>query len=221
MPCENNYTRISQFGHGAVTHPLTYSIGDSVNHLMMHGSSSAIISGQHSKNSQIFLANYCANTWDDFCEIASTDHTVGYANNMNEFMGPSYIGLTHGDMLLLNTARVKYLVDPGNQILHKEQFDPNVANSPYIYYWKQEDHDTESARRGHWDSDDYGPKYAVNPETIDSDVVMNKILCNPQPFTSLLCNIHHTMQTSGTLGKLQETKLGAYFMTNQFVYGKR
>jgi len=224
MPCENNYTCISNFGcapEPAVTNPLTYSIGESVDQLMLHGSSTATISGQYSKNSQIFLANYCANTWDGFCEIASTDQTVAYANNMNSFMGPSCIGLTQGDMLILNTARVKYLVDPGNQVLVKEPFDPNVADSPYIYYWKQQDCDAESARCGVSQGTSCGPRYAVNPKTIDDDIVMNKILCNPQLYMSLLYNIYCTMKSAGTLSQLQGTKLGAYFMSNQFMYSKK
>jgi len=222
MPCQNTYTCISKFGcapNSAITNPLTYSINETLDQKMLHGSSAATIVGQYSKNSQIFLANYCANNWDGFCEIASLDDTISYANNMDALgLGKSCMGLSQGDMLILNTARVKYLVDPGNKILVKEPYDPNVADSPEIYYWQSVDCDVPSASCGTMYGSNCGPSYAVNPQTVDNDIVMNKILCNPQLYISFLKNIYVTMTRQGTISQLNGTKLGNYFSTYQFQY---
>lgn len=219
MPSENTYTCISKFGCTpavATANPLTYSIGENVNQLMLHGSSSAVISGQYSKNSQIFMANYCANNWDGFCEIASNDNTVGYANNMDSFLGKSRMDLSQGDILVLNTARVKYLVDPGNQILMKERFDPNVVDSPYIYYYQRPDDDIESTKRGMPALADREPTYAVNPKTINDDIVMNKILSKPYLYKELLDNIFITMSRNKTINQLEGTRLGYFYKMNGF-----
>lgn len=214
MPTQNNYKTIYSFGstpNPLSTNPITYSVGESVDQNMLHGSSSATINGQYSKNSQIFMANYCANRWDGFCELASTDKTISYANNLDEFMGKSCMGMTQGDMLILNTARVKYLIDPGNQVLVKEPFDPNVANSPFIYYWKKDDGDMETSRRGVINYINKEPRYAVNPETIDGDIVMDKILTKPGLYSEILNNIYSTMERTGELDQLRGTKLGDFF----------
>ena len=220
MPCNNSYTCISNFGcvpDSATTNPLTYSINNTVDQKMIHGSSAATIVGQYSKNSQIFLSNYCANNWDGFCELASRDTVTSYANNVDVLgLGSSCMGLTQGEMLIYNTARQKYLVDPGNKVLYKEQFDPNVANSPYIYYFKEEDCDSLGASCGKRYGTGCGVKYAVNPTTIDSDQVMIKILCNPQLYTGLLLNIYTTMTQMGTIDQLNNTKLGEYYNSYQF-----
>lgn len=222
MPCENNYSCIKNFGcapNSVITNPLTYSIGETVDQKMNHGSSAAAIVGQYSKNSQIYLANYCAQNWDGFCEIASKDENISYANNFDALgLGKSCMGLSQGDMLILNTARVKYLVDPGNKVLVKEPYDANVADSPYIYYWKTVDCDAPSATCGTQWGTQCGPSFAVNPSTVDSDYVMDKILCNPQLYNGLLTNIYVTMSRMGTLSQLQGTKLGNYFNSYQFQY---
>lgn len=220
MPCTNNYTCISNFGctpDAAITNPLTYSIDNTVDQKMLHGSSAATVVGQYSKNSQVYLSNYCAANWDGFCELASRDTVTSYANNVDVLgLGGSCMGLTQGEMLIYNTARQKYLVDPGNKVLYKEPFDPNVANSPYIYYFKDNDCNAIGSMCGMSYGTGCGVKFAVNPNTIDSDPVMVKILCNPKLYTNLLVNIYHTMTQMGTINQLNGTQLGNYFNSYQF-----
>lgn len=220
MPCLNNYKCISNIGcnpNSAVSDPLTYSIGETLDQKMLHGSSAAIFTGQYSRNSQLYLSQYCAVNWDGFCEIASRDETTSYANNMDALgFGDSCMGLTQGEMLIYNTARRKYLVDAGNSTMVKEQFDPTVADSPYIYYWKLNDCNSMSAMCGLSRGSCGGARYAVDASKIDSDIVMNKILCNPGTYSKLLKNIYTTMSCMGTLSSLSGTKLGNYFNSYQF-----
>ena len=60
------------------------------------------------------------------------------------------------------------------------------------------------------------PEYAVNPLTIDTDIVMNKILMNPTIATNILINIYNTMKRRGTLSGLKNTKLGNFYNTRAF-----
>ena len=54
----------------------------------------------------------------------------------------------------------------------------------------------------------------VNPETIDIDPVMDKILMKPQIAALILVNIYNTMKRKGTLGDLTKTKLGRFYSVN-------
>lgn len=202
------YTPISKFGgntYNPINDPLTYSINDTIDQRFLHGSSAVTIDGQLSKESQLFLSDYCANNWDDFCELASKNNRVGYPNNFgllaNNFGGSSTITKTSGEILLYNTAKRKYLKQLINGHIEYMPFDPNVANSPLISYWKSDNFQTSKVI----------PIYSVDPKTIDDDIVMNKILDNPVIAADILINIYNTMKKDNTLSQLKGTKLGNLF----------
>ena len=60
------------------------------------------------------------------------------------------------------------------------------------------------------------PVYTVNPQTIDDDVVMDKLLAKPNIAPVLLINIYNTMKRRNTLSKLHGTKLGLFYNTNSY-----
>ena len=175
--------------------PLTYCLGENPSQLFNHGST-GVLYGQHSRPCQVYLAQRCAQNWDAVCEYAYNQQAAGQrANTMFAGNNPM-IGLTPSEILLKNTAEERFRVDMLNCQQRHEQFDPMNPNSPYISYYIGQH---------------CIPIYAVNPATIDSDVVMNKCLDNPSIVHQMLINIYHTMNRQGTLPLLKGTRLGQFY----------
>ena len=193
---KNNYVykNIKNFGKNMKpsdsSNPLTYCINSNIDQRFLHGAD-ANYYGQHSKSCQSFLADYCAQGWDSFCENAAQNVNISYPNHL-EFGIPN---MSAGDILIRNTAIRKYLKNmDGNCIRKFEPFDPQVAESPLIYFW-----DSECV-----------PSFLVDSRIIDQDPVMNKLLQNPRIGLDILINIHNTMYKEGTLHTLKGTKLGGF-----------
>jgi hypothetical protein len=106
------------------------------------------------------------------------------------------VGLTPGEVLLKNTAESRFRIGMLNCELKTEPFDPVNPSSPYISYYVGQN---------------CIPLYAVDPKTIDRDVVMNKILDNPKIARQLLLNIKNTMMRQGTFHNLKGTRLGNFY----------
>jgi hypothetical protein len=202
----NIYRSINSFGPSTTsdsTNPLTYCLNDNIDQRFLHGGNSDMY-GQNSRPCQAFLSDYCAEHWDDFCEVASKNNTTSYPNNMGS-CSSNNLANTAGDVLVRNTAAKKYLVAMGNCIQKFEPFDPTVADSPMISYWVPDCYNyTYSC----------SPLYAVDPKTIDDDIVMNKVLSKPYIAIDILANIFNTMSMKGTISQLKGTKLGKFFDEN-------
>ncbi len=195
----SNYRKISAFGsdmESAVNNPLTYTMSDGIDQRFLHGSHADTM-GEHSRESQLYMSEYCSLQWDGFCEASSSNTSTLYPHNYLG-LGMSNAGLNAGQALIKNTAVRKYLIKVIGADKLSEPFDPTVANSPQITYWN-----------GY----DVIPVFAVVPSKIDSDIVMNKILLNPMIAMDLLLNIYNTMKRMGTLSGLKGTKLGKFYQT--------
>lgn len=210
---KNSYRRISQLGsnnYEPINNPLSYCIDNTMDQRFLHGSSSDTF-GQHSKACQAYLSDYCADNWDEFCELAASNKSVNqYPNNIQgcESVGDTpCLGMTAGEILIHNTASKKYLKSMNGCVKKFEPFDPNVATSPMISYWTKE---YCSGNRG------CVPTFEVDPSTIDNDVVMDKILAKPIVALDILVNIYNTMKSKGTLVKLKGTKLGRFYSENPY-----
>ena len=203
----NNYRSIASFGSNAyspVNNPISYCLNETMDNRFLHGGSSYIVEGQHSKNSQAYFSEYCANGWDQFCEVGSRNTSRNYPNNIQinkNFGSTACVGLTAGEVLIYNTASKKYLVNMIGCKKKYEPFDPNVATSPMISFWVS---DSSSQNK-------CIPVYSVDPNTIDNDAVMDKILYKPQIAMDILINIYNTMKRNGTLSQLNGTKLGNFY----------
>jgi hypothetical protein len=192
MNCNNyNYRSIQDFGPNTFSqsnHPLSYCLVDGVDQRFIHGGNSDAYDW-NSERCQIYMAEYCANKWDNFCDAAASRKT-GYMPS-GEFSA--------GEIFLRNTAERKYLIEMIGGVKKYEQFDPTVGSSPMISSWSGG-----------------VPLYAVNPQTIDNDIVMNKILDNPRAILAcqnLFINIYNTMKRKKTLSQLKNTKLGKFYQT--------
>lgn len=209
----NNYSykSVSDFGskeYSPINNPLTYCIGNNMDQRFLHGGN-ADTYGNSSRQCQLFMADYCASGWDDFCEIESKNTNRSYPSHIQGCIdiGES-CGGTAGESLIANTASRKYLVKMHHAHENYEPFDPTVANSPMIRYWVN-------------DCGRYGvPEYAVDPEKIDQDVVMDKILEDPKIAMNILINIYNTMKRYGTLSKLRKTKLGQFYNWHPYFKSK-
>ena len=209
-----NYTSIKNFGPNAVSevnNPLTYCLTTDLDSAFMHGGQANVLR-RDSRPCQLFLSEYCAQGWDNFCERASHNQNISFPNGMTTQCGACPPpGTTQGDMLIRNTAERKYLVQMINGQQVFEPFDPVVANSPMISSWRPVGCQVGGCGAGQLTM---APIYAVNPKTIDDDVVMDKILARPHIAKDILVNIFHTMKRLNTLQNLKGTKLGNFYGIN-------
>ena len=221
----NKYTTISNFGkkekNDVVNNPLTYCINNTYDRQFNHGETVVNKEGQHCENCQWFLSDYCAQGWDNFCELASKNKDIRWPNQMelqqNDDILTEIYGLTAGETLIRNTASRKYLVELINGEKIFEPFDPTVSNSPLISKWV---HSTCDQNNGYYDINEgkMTPVYSVNPFIIDEDIVMDKILMNPKIAIDILLNIYKTMKRKNELIYLNNTKLGNFFLNNKYMF---
>lgn len=208
----SNYKNLSNFGsnvNSEVNNPLTYCLSGPLDNGFLHGANSETY-GLNSRPCQLYMSDYCAQNWDQFCEIASkstdTTYPIYYSGSHNVFSRK----LTPGEIFIYNTASKKYLHKMIGAVLKHEPFDPTVANSPMISYYVKDDKYNNPAV----------PVYTVDPKTIDNDVVMNKILDKPIIAPDILINIYNSMKRFDTLKLLKDTRLGKFYMNNPYFKDK-
>lgn len=211
-----SYASITNFGpsveDSAVNNPLTYCMTTNLDNSFVHTAGKR--KGNDSKSCQMFMSDYCANKWDNVCEYASQNTDSYYPNGISSCMKnikgaciATGLGnqFTQGDILVRNTAAKKYLTQmSANCELKYEPFDPLVASSPMIRYFEP------SCNSG------CVPVYEVDPNQIDHDPVMNKILQNPLIAMDILINIYNTAKRLGKFDALKNTKLYRFFITAPF-----
>ena len=213
------YKCISNFGQGAANtpanNPLTYCLAQTIDNEFTHGGIGKTINGVYGKNCQTFMSQYCSNKWDDVCEYASNNRSISYPNNIQNCETCNDVQcncLTSGELLIQNTATRKYLTEMlGGCNIKYEPFDPTVASSPMISYWSK-----CNSCNTQGNNNECVPVYEVNPKTIDSDPVMNKILNKPIIALALLVNIYNTAKRKRTLDNLKGTKIYNLFMSTNF-----
>ncbi|MBT7706847.1 hypothetical protein HN747_05380 [archaeon] len=172
------------------------SSGDSA---FFHGSSSNAF-GKDSRNCQLYMSQYCAKNWDKFCELKSNNTDTRWPN---EVTGDGVDRrMTAGEIIIRNTAHAKYLQSMAGCKAVSQPFDPTVPSSPMVTYYTSE-------------SDNCVPVYAVNPQTVDGDVVMDKLLGRPHIAPDILINIYNNAKRNGSLAALNGTKLGQWFQANK------
>jgi len=214
---KSSYSLISNFGRDVAyedENPLSYCLFDTMDVGFQHGGNAYSLAGTASSSCQAFLSDYCAQGWDNACEVASTNHNRSFPNQLTNAALDGYTynimgSLTQGDMLVRNTAAKKYVVALGNCKVKYEIFDPTVANSPMVSRWVGDEHNRNECT----------PIYAIaDVKNIDSDPVMNKILKKPQIALDILINIFNNQARLGPEYSLEGTKLGLYFKTNPDIF---
>ena len=213
----NSYASLAQVGpnaHSEVNNPLTYCVNNNLDQRFLHGGHADIL-GQNSTQCQLFMSEYCAKKWDNFCEVASANQTTNIPNSMAVGMGLNAYNpgkqVTMGEMLIRNTAARKYLV----RMLYAQKqyipFDATVPTSPLVSYWCSTPNCNGATPV---------PVFAVDPTVIDEDPIMDKLLAVPSVAPDILINIYNTMKRQGTLGGLKGTKLGAFYSSAKYFRDK-
>ena len=200
------YANIRTFGSSAgeteINNPISYCMNSEVTNGFLHGSSANNVE-LDSPNCQHFMAQYCAEGWDEYCEAASM-RTEQFPQN--ELLFPGQIPLnyrpTTGEMLLRNTLAKKYMVAVQNGKLIYEPFDATVATSPMLAKWVKNGGTPVFV-------------YDVDHETIDSCNIMNRILTKPNIANDILQSIYNTRKRNNTLHQLKNTYLGQFYELNQ------
>lgn len=210
------YQNISSFGYQvkelAVNNPLSYCLSNGMDNSFMHGGHAGKILNRGTKPCQSYISEYCSNNWDEYCELESKNDSRLF-NSLNieqNTLNNSTVGLTAGEVLIYNTASKKYVIRrEGSCKLVSTQFDPTVASSPMFTEWVGGNGICVTG------CDDTGgdcvPVYGVNPSTINSDPLMNKILDKPAIALDILKKIYVGMKKDGTLSQLKRTRLGSFF----------
>ena len=214
--CSDNYRPINKFGSAntdGVNNPLSYCIGDTMDQMFLHGNNSYLY-GQGSRPCQMFLSQYCSEEWDSYCEMACQNNNSYIPNLGTPGQGKvsevPYICRTLGEKLVRDTFGHKFLITVLGSKQVSEPFDPNVANSPHITYW------TSSQCQGAGGSCGHMPVYNITDDqikTLNTDIVVNKVLDNPQIALDILVNIYSNMKSQNRLNKLKGTKLLRFFNT--------
>lgn len=230
-----SYATIGSFGPNkplGQSNPLSYCLLSGLDSGFLHtlGSGSDIL-GPDGAQCQLFMAEYCAfnpKGWDGVCEYLSKDtKRGGYPNTVQQCNGPSGScmnsgtetgnSLTKGQTLIRNTAQEKYLKGmSSNCVRVHEPFDPTVADSPLISRWQPGGNQSCMSNGNCNASNKCIPIYGVDPATIDSDPVMNKLLDQPWIGMDILVNIHNIAQATGDIHKLKGTRIHNFFSTGDF-----
>lgn len=200
------YKNIQNFANNLIsddTNPAYLCVNDTLSQKFLNGTN-PVITGQTSKQCQMYMSDYCSQNFDSICELASQNTNMTYPNELvfGSINGRPYNlkGLTSGEILIRNTACKKYLVAMGNCKPKLIPFDPTVASSPLVMSW-----DNSSGENN------CNPQFMVKPEDIDNDIVMNKLIQKPTIALDLLINIYNNHKRVGTLNKLDNTNLGKFF----------
>jgi len=207
-----SYARINQIGpqvdNSFLNNPLSYCVTSDLNNSFLHTAGQKY--GPYSVPCQMYMSDYCSNKWDGICEYASKNINKDYPNSLartDPLVSNSGPNFTQGENLIRNTAMKKYLSKlSGNCTIKYSPFDPLNASSPQVGRITSSDYDTN----------DCIAIYEVNPEIIDKDIVMNKILDHPGIAMDILVNIYNNARNQGRLENLKGTRLYRFYMSPDF-----
>ena len=204
----NSYANYSLFGKNkdpnatcaVSSSPLEMCLVDTMDRKFQHGGI-ANQYGPRSQKCQSYMAQRCAEKWDGFCEYAYAANNEISPNTLQQRSWEGNLGLTGelttGQQILQNTAERKYCTFPTCSP-RCEKFDPTDPDSPTITFF-----DNTNTLGGNC-----VPICRVDPATVDSDPVMDRLLYNPTVAATTLINICNTSKREGT--DLSGTKLGRF-----------
>lgn len=186
MSC-NNYTTIGQFGGRQYENdPATICAFDNVDKSF----ESNYEMGPGNKNCQIYMAQRSARNWDIYAEHLS-NNVQNKPSLVNLTCGTHTNGIkTLGDAFLINTGYEKFCTFPGASY-QKVYLNPTDASSPVILQRLTGNPVCNM----------------IDPQTIDDDVVMRKII-HRQIGDDLLINIWNTCKQNGV--DIENTRTGKY-----------
>lgn len=144
--------------------------------------------GPNSQNCQAWMAEECGKNWSDMCEyVYQTQTTKSYPNTLNRNAGADRLNQnTAGENLVANSVE-RAFCSYANCAPIEQPFDPTVAGSPTFTVYVGPDGTPDSCV----------PVCSANPETVDNDPLVAKMLQNPEVCNSTLTNIFNTAMREG------------------------
>lgn len=173
--------------------PLQMCMMESADRSFEFGGAIGKMTGPNSDKCQQYMAERCAKQWDGFCEYFYRSHDQIALNPIARPWENTYgfdVPMTTGENLLRNTAEVKYCEFPICEP-RVEPFNPIGLTTHTLTY---KNHCT--------------PICSVDPKTIDSDVVMDRLLQDPVVGAGTLVNICNTSKNYNI--DLSGTKIGTF-----------
>jgi len=209
---KSNYKKIINFGDITSKNPLEVCFGDTINNKFEGGVLGDVIGGQHSENCQILMADYCANNWDGYCEMASHNVATRYPNLVpgcalpNLGCGNNYKRLTAGENLIRNAAFKKFTRSP-NCAQRCQPFDPTNPQSPQICY---------SVNTDCFGVGDYQIVYDIGDvNKLNQDPLFLKMLQNPHTCIDILMGLYISVKSQGKLDQVMKTNFGKFISMNR------
>lgn len=158
--------------------------------------------GPSAPNCQAFLAEQCSVEWNPKCELYYRTHNQSlerylpntYTSGVCQYNSFDTCGepLLLGDSLLKNAAELRFF-DVSKEHTYTVPLDPTNYSSPMI---------TKFINRR--SLEDEGLSDRFNKDTIDSDIIMQKLLQNPKPFYGLLNQIFQHVIDNIELGGIPD-----------------
>jgi hypothetical protein len=216
----SKYATISSFGptiNESQSNIFSYCAVSDLESGFAHGSigGSSGLLGPSSRQCQIGAAQACAADFNGVCRVMAADQETGIPNNVKNSNLKYYSNPTKGETFIRNVAAEKYLKKMSSNCNRVyEPLDPTVAGSPLISTWVPSGTTCQSSN---WNAPMCVPEYAVDPDKIDDDPVMNEILGKPWIALDILINIYNISKNNNTLESLSKTKLYKLFSNPYFL----
>lgn len=195
-----SYRTYNDFGFStSANDPLTYLLNTSIGSSFIIGHQDKDV-GKGTKHYRDYFSDRCALTWDGVCQAATMDTDRGVPVNKGDYQAITFNNLSQGDLLLRDIAEKKYLrAVSTNSTPVVTQYDLLVPTSPFVSSFNR-----------------CTKRYGVDPDTIDTDPVMDKLIDHPEISPSVLLQIFRSMTSDGTISTLNNTKLGRFYGSNRF-----
>ena len=167
-----------------------FEIGSNANHF-----------GPSSESSQLYMSERCSKNWDGACEFMSRTNEIANSKTGNIcsvlFSRGNQPSTTVGDVMVDNTA-VRAFCDMSSCSITKEPFNPLESDSPMI------------TKYGDCNYKQCQP-VCMPPSDPDKNIILNKVLDNPEKHIDLLVNMYKNVMKKGKRDSYNNTRIGFIF----------
>lgn len=155
--------------------------------------------GPGSVNCQAWMAEECSKEWSDMCEYVYQNQTSrNQPNTLNRTAGADRLNTnTAGQNLVANSVE-RAFCSYANCVPIEQPFNPTIPGSPNFTVYVGPDGQPDSCL----------PVCSVNPDTVDNDPLVEKMVQNPEICSSTMTNIFNTAMREGI--SYEGTKLHPY-----------
>jgi len=190
------------------TDPVASSIYRDVDSFFTEGSL-AWRQGPASEEAQLYMAEKCSKEWDAACEFASRNNDISKPNvglvQSPVFQQNAPGTMSIGDYLVLNSATRKYC-NMDSCSITESLFNVNDPTSPIV------------KKIGSMTTRPCMP-VCVPPENPDNDILLNKVLNEPQKYTDLLLNMY--VNCKNNRNAYNDTRIGKIFQLCDYYFSRK